>query len=72
MKPLGAHERRQLRQALYNAIQWEDTLAQAHYTAYPRGFSGNEPKIVPKEYRPIVARCRRRIANYRKLIERLK
>lgn len=68
---LTAHERRQLRQALVSAIQWEDSLAQAHYTAFPKRYTGIQPKIVPPEYRDIVARCRRRIASYRRLIEKM-
>lgn len=62
-------ERRQLRQALSSAIQWEDSLADAYHVAYNKRCQG--PKIVPPEFRHIVARCKRRIAAYRKLYEKL-
>lgn len=72
LSSLSAVVKRHLRQALSSAIQWEGSLADAHHVAYPKKFTGSEDKVVPPEYRAIVARCKRRIAAYRVLLAELR
>lgn len=68
---LNKVERRHLQQALMSAIQWEASLADAHHVAYnKRNVTG--PKVVPTEFRNIVARCTRRIAAYKALLAKMR
>ncbi len=67
-----ATEKKHLLRALETAIEWDSSLAASHYTAFPKRFRGNEPMVVPPEYKGVVAQCRRRIVTYRKLIARLR
>ena len=68
---LSAADRRHLRRALESAIQWEDSLSDAHHVAFNKR-NPIAPKTVPPEYRSIVARCTRRAEAYRALLKRLR
>lgn len=68
---LTAGERKALRRALCAAIEWEDSLIDAHRVAYDRR-NPCLPKVVPAEYRPLAKRCRRRILQYRQLLMKIR
>lgn len=54
--------------ALYLAIEWENSLVDAHRIGLRfNKKTGHVDKVVPGDFRPIVNRCKRNIARFQKL-----
>ena len=65
-------ERSRLRQALYTAIESHEALIDAHYCEWAKDHRNGQPYyIVPHEHRPFVDGCRRDVAAWKRLIEKL-
>lgn len=60
-------DKRYLRIALYFAVQWEESLIDAHRVKLVRRPNGQIESVIPKEYRSVETRCRRNIAHFRRL-----
>ena len=58
-----------LRQMFAVAEEDRDALIDAHQITRLRG--GRWQRIVPREYRALVARCRREVAAWRRLVDKL-
>lgn len=70
---LSKPEIKRLRQALYQAIRYEEDYIDAHKINYPRGKNSYlKEKTVPKEFKLYVSRSKRSIDSWIKLLEKLK
>lgn len=69
---LTKRERKTLRSALRRAIDWTDSLIDAHRTTYARRSKNGMPyMIIGPVDRPYCERLARQVANYQKLLARL-
>ena len=70
---LSKPEIKRLRQALYQAIRYEEDYIDAHKINYPRGKDKYlKDKTVPKEFQYIVSRSKRSIDSWIKLLEKFR
>jgi len=67
---MNARDRRRLRQMLNLATDYHESLIDAHQIGYCRR-GGQIVRTIPAEHMPLVRRCERDIAAWRKLVERL-
>ena len=67
--PLTNTDRRRLRQALRIAIDYQDSLIDAHRVAYPK--RGQGEKIIPPDFRADTDRWKRDIDAFQRLHNKL-
>lgn len=69
---LSKWEIKRLRQALYLAIDYEDSSIDAHTVELYKPRKGDLKSIVPKEFRSVVAFYKRNIKAFEKLLKKLR
>ncbi len=68
---LTRSERRRLRQALFLAIDYQESSLDSLRVSYNRNKRG-EGRTIPREHRPVASRLKRDCEAFRKLLFRLK